>query len=138
MSFLGKLGGIARNIGDKTSDALEVNKLNGKVNAERTSIAESMRKIGEIMYARHTAGLPDDPEIAQWLAAIDGNQQGIECALEEINRIRQTNAAQAGAAQTAPDAPPSPAFAAQEVVCASCGAVSPAGRQFCGACGTRL
>ena len=40
MAFLDKLGDIARNIGDKTTDAIETTKLNSKINGERAAIAE--------------------------------------------------------------------------------------------------
>ena len=47
MSFLDKLGGIAKNIGDKTGgEMLAVNKLNSKIHAEQQAAAEELRKIG--------------------------------------------------------------------------------------------
>ena len=46
MSFLDKLGGIAKNIGDKAGEMLAVNKLNSKIHAEQQAAAEELRKIG--------------------------------------------------------------------------------------------
>ena len=43
MSFLDKLGGIAKNIGDKTGEMLAVNKLNSKIYAEQQAAAEELR-----------------------------------------------------------------------------------------------
>ena len=44
MSFLDKLGGIAKNIGDKTGEMLAVNKLNSKIHAEQQAAAEEQQQ----------------------------------------------------------------------------------------------
>ena len=56
MSFLDKLGGIAKNIGDKTGEILAVNKLNSKIHAEQQAAAEELRKIGEYYYSLFLSG----------------------------------------------------------------------------------
>lgn len=50
MAFFDKLGGLAKNIGDKTSDAIEINKLNSRINSEKAAAGEEMKKIGEFYY----------------------------------------------------------------------------------------
>lgn len=65
MSFLDKLGGIAKNIGDKTGEMLAVNKLNSKIYAEQQAAAEELRKIGEYYYNLFLSGGQTAPEIAE-------------------------------------------------------------------------
>ena len=48
MAFFDKLNQMAKNIGDKTSDAIETSKLNSKINAETTAAGEDLKKIGGI------------------------------------------------------------------------------------------
>ena len=71
MAFLDKLGDIARGIGDKTGDAIETAKLNGKIKTEQTAIAECMRQIGEIIYGKHKAGEPVDSGVAELTGSSD-------------------------------------------------------------------
>lgn len=44
MAFFDKLGDLAKNIGDKTSDAIETNKLNSKINTENAAAGEELKK----------------------------------------------------------------------------------------------
>ena len=50
MAFFDKLNQVAKNIGDKTSDAIETGKLNSKVNSEKNLAGEELKKIGEFYY----------------------------------------------------------------------------------------
>ena len=47
MALFDKLNQVAKNIGDKTSDAIETTKLGNKINAEKAAAAEDLKKIGE-------------------------------------------------------------------------------------------
>ena len=142
MSLFGRLGDIARNIGDKASGAIETSKLNSRIDAEKSAIAESMRRIGEFYYQRHQAGGVHEPEIAEIFAAIDGHNATIAEIQAEIVRMQEESAAQASAAQAAqvlaqpsiPVAPPAPAG----VICPICGASNAPGTKFCGTCGAKL
>jgi len=40
MAFFDKLNQVAKNIGDKTNDAIETTKLSSKINAEKSAAAE--------------------------------------------------------------------------------------------------
>lgn len=140
MAFFDKLGDIARNIGDKATDAIETNKLNSKINAEKTAIAECMRQIGEYYYGKHQTGDPDDPAVAEIYAAIDGHNKAIADTQAEIIRIQEENSQQteqAGVAETviavAPDY-----TAAGDIACPSCGKLNSAGTKFCCECGSKL
>jgi len=146
MPFLNKLSGIAKNLGDKASEALEVNKLNSKINAERNAAAEDMRKIGEFFYARHEAGEACDPGVAELLAAIDEHNNAVRETQAEITRIQtesaQNQAARAAQQENARAAAPTlaqdPVMAAATVACPSCGAQLSADAKFCRECGARI
>ena len=88
MPFLDKLGGIARNIGDKTSEVIETTKLNSKINGEKTAISECMRKIGEIHYQKYLDGESGSPEETELFYAIDGHNKTISDTQAEIDRIK--------------------------------------------------
>ena len=56
MAFFDKLNDFAKNIGDKTTDAIETGKLNSKINAENTAAGEELKKIGAYYYNLFIAG----------------------------------------------------------------------------------
>jgi membrane protease subunit (stomatin/prohibitin family) len=135
MAFLNKLGDIARNIGDKATDTIEITKLNSKINGEKTAIADCIKQIGEYYYQKHQAGGPDDSEVAELCAAIDGHNQTIADTQAEIARIKAENVAQA---QTSASPAEPAAAAAAEVTCAACGKLNTPGTKFCCECGGKL
>lgn len=73
MAFFDKLNEITNVVKDKTSDVIETQKLNSKINAEKAEVADGMKKIGEFYFDKHAAGETTDPDIAELLAAIDGH-----------------------------------------------------------------
>ena len=52
MDFLDKIGNIAKNIGDRTNDAIEITKLNAKISSEKNAAAEELNKIGDFYYKK--------------------------------------------------------------------------------------
>jgi membrane protease subunit (stomatin/prohibitin family) len=138
MAFFDKLGDIARNIGDKATDAIETTKLNNKISAEKTAIAEFMRQIGEYYYGKHQAGESDDPGAAELYAAIDGHNRTIADTQAEIARIQAENEAQSAQAQTAAVPTAAPAPASDSIACPSCGKINAPGTKFCCECGGKL
>jgi hypothetical protein len=130
MAFLDKLGDLARNIGDKTSEAIETAKINSRIGAEKTAIAECMRRIGEIYYRKHQEGDSCDPAATELLVAIDGHNRAIADAQAEIERIKTKSAPGA--------APPAQPAGADCAVCQSCGRANPAGMKFCQECGAKI
>lgn len=133
MSFLDKLGGIAKNIGDKTGDMLAVNKLNSKIHAEQQAAAEELRKIGEYYYNLFLSGGQTAPEIAEFCQSAKAHYEEAAQAQAEIDRIR-AEAEAAKAAQTAAQTPAAP----DGTVCPSCGASAAPGVKFCPECGVPL
>lgn len=133
MSFLDKLGGIAKNIGDKTGEMLAVNKLNSKIHAEQQAAAEELRKIGEYYYSLFLSGGQTAPEIAEFCQSAKSHYDEAAQAQAEIDRIR-AEAEAAKAAQTAAQTPAAP----DGTVCPSCGASAAPGVKFCPECGAPL
>lgn len=133
MSFLDKLGGIAKNIGDKTGEMLAVNNLNSKIHAEQQAAAEELRKIGEYYYNLFLSGGQTAPEIAEFCQSAKSHYDEAAQAQAEIGRIR-AEAEAAKAAQTAAQTPAAP----DGTVCPSCGASAAPGVKFCPECGAPL
>lgn len=55
MAFFDKLNDIAKNIGDKTSEAIETTKLNNTIHSEKKAATEDFKKIGEYYYNQFIA-----------------------------------------------------------------------------------
>ena len=139
MAVFDKLGGIAKNIGDKASDIrdkasdkIETTKLNSKINAEKTAIAECMRQIGEYFYKKHQEGGPDDAGTAELLAEIDAHYKTIDGIQSEIARIQEETTGQKQTGAPAPEA-----FSGG-ITCPACGQSNPAGTKFCSQCGGKI
>ena len=100
MAFFEKLGDMAKNLGDKTGDAIETNKLNGKIKSEKSAIDEVLKQIGAFYLERHAAGEATEDGIAEYMAAIDGHNAAIAEAEAQIQKIRDENEAEKAAAET--------------------------------------
>ena len=66
MAFFDKLGDLAKNIGDKTTDAIETGKLNSKIGSETAAAAAQLQKVGEFYYAKFAAGEQVSPEALEF------------------------------------------------------------------------
>ena len=136
MAFFDKLNQVAKNIGDKTSDAIETGKLNSKVNSEKNLAGEELKKIGEFYYNAWLNGGEIAPEILEVCTAAKAHYDAADEAQAEIDRIRAENEAAkaAAAAPVAPAAPTAPAG----IVCTACGTANNPGTKFCCNCGNKL
>ncbi|HPE16381.1 MAG TPA: zinc ribbon domain-containing protein [Oscillospiraceae bacterium] len=126
MAFLDKLNDIAKNIGDKTSDAIETTKLMAKISSEKSAISDLTKKIGEYYCARRAAGETLEAEAEALYAQIVEHEHVIAQTRAEMDRVKAEGAAAA------------PAAAAAGKTCPSCGAALAAGARFCGECGTKI
>ena len=132
MAIFDKLGDIARNIGDKTTDAIETTKLNSKINSEKAAIVDCMRKIGEIYYQNYSTGAPVDSAASELFKTIDEHNKAIVDMQAEIDRIKAAD--NAGQEQATATTVP----ASGEITCVNCGNTNPSGTNFCSGCGSKL
>jgi membrane protease subunit (stomatin/prohibitin family) len=140
VDFFDKLGNLAKNIGDKATDAIEISKLNGKISAEKSAIDEKLKAIGEIYYQKHLGGAADDPEVAELFAGIDGHHGTIAEIQAEIERVRAETAAKQQAEQSSVPEPEFKVSQEEEEAqpCPACGAALGDGAKFCPECGAKI
>ena len=127
MAFFDKLNQVAKNIGDKTSDAIETTKLNGKIASERLAANEELLKIGRHYYDLYLAGQAEEA-ILEYCQAAKAHLDTADQLQAEVDRIKAGGAAPAAAA----------AAPAGGVTCPGCGAALPAGTKFCNNCGSKV
>ena len=91
MDLFDKIGNIAKNIGDRTNDAIEITKLNAKIATEKSAVAEDLKKIGEFYYKKFADEEPIDTEIQEFCDNAASHYEAIEQAQAEIERIKKEN-----------------------------------------------
>lgn len=143
MAFLDKLNNLAKNVGEKTNDAIETTRMNSKISSEKSKIAEQYKKIGEYYYNKHAQGETLDVEVAEFCTAVDASNQVIKENEEAIQKLKDEREAQKqAAAEAAVSAAQTPVMQnvqqGQGLVCPSCQAVNTPGMKFCNQCGTKL
>ena len=126
MAFLNKIGEMAKNVGDKTGDMIEVGKLNSRVSEAEKRIVEKKREIGEYCWARYITNIQLEPEVAKLCAAIKEEEALIAKTQAEIRSIKADKAAAPVVVE------------AGLLRCQECGAHNPEGTKFCQECGAKL
>ena len=134
MAFFDKLNQVAKNLGDKTSDAIETTKLNSKIHSERNAAGEELKKIGEYYYNVYLSGGCVADEVLEACQKAKAHYDAIEAAKAEINDIK----AEAAPVQAAPVQPTVTPAAPAANVCRTCGTVVAEGTKFCGNCGNPM
>ncbi len=138
MAFLDKLNDFAKNISDKTTDAIETGKLGSKVNSERGAAGEQLEKIGEHYYNIFAAGGEVAPEVLEFCQSAKAHYDAAAEAQAEIDRIRAENEAEKSAAAAAAQAQVPTQAAPAGNICPSCGTANNPGVKFCQNCGAKL
>ena len=121
---LDKLSNLAKNVSDKTNEAIEITKLNSKISSEQNAISAVMKQIGEFYYNKYAETGTADEEIIKFCETIDGHNAAINEAKREIARIKAEDSAVPGASGS--------------VTCSACGAANATDRKFCAECGGKL
>ena len=134
MAFFDKLNDFAKNISDKTTDAIETGKLNGRINSERNLAGEELKKIGQFYYELFASGGEVAPEVREFCQTAKSHYDAAEEAQAEIDRIRAENEA----AKAAAAVPVAPEATSGGIACPACGAANEPGTKFCRECGAKL
>ena len=131
MAFFDKLNDLAKNIGDKTGDVIETNRINLKIASEKKEVNALMQKIGEYYYENYKNGGIPQEQIKDYFFAADEKNLLIAESQAEIDRLKAADAA-VKPAEEKHDAP------SDKLACPGCGAMYDAGKRFCGECGSKL
>lgn len=105
MAFFDKINSIAKNVGDKTGDAIEMAKINARIASERSAMNDIYRQLGEAYYAHRINGGEGEPaEAAAIYSQLDQRTAAIDEAQKQIVAIKaegERRAAEAAAAEEA-------------------------------------
>ncbi len=162
MAFLEKLNKLAKNIEDKTGDAIEITKFSTTIATEENGYRNDIKTIGEFYYNLFINGGQVEAEILPVLESAKAHMAAADEARKGIEAINAENAAAKAAAKAEKEAmkqaaempadtqPEEPVaempqeVAEPEVVadvqsaCPSCGANIELGAKFCGECGHKM
>ena len=130
MAVLDKINQVAKNIGDKTNDAIENTRLNQKINSERAAAGESFKKIGEYYYNVYLSSGEVAPEVLEFCQGAKVHLDAVAEAQAEIERNK------AEGSQNMQAAPAQPAQGGG--FCQNCGTPLAPGTKFCQGCGAKI
>ena len=99
MALLDKLNKLAKNIEDKTGDAIELSKHSATITSSEHGFNSDIKKIGEFYYDFFINGGQVEPNILPVLQSAKAHQEAIAEAKSEIERINAENAAEREAAK---------------------------------------
>ena len=106
MGFFDQLGDVAKNIGksagdfakqvgDKTNDALEISKLNTKISAENAEIEKEKKKLSDALFERFARGEEVPEEVTEFCDNIKSHLLNIDGFKEEIEKVKAAAAERA-------------------------------------------
>ena len=106
MWFFDQLGDVAKNIGksagdfakqvgDKTNDALEISKLNTKISAENAEIEKEKKKLSDALFERFARGEEVPEEVKEFCDNIKSHLLNIDGFKEEIEKVKAAAAERA-------------------------------------------
>lgn len=126
MAFFDKIGEMAKNVGDKTGDMIEVTRLNSQISDAEKRIVEKKKEIGEYCWGQYIENLQIDTEVAKMCAAIKEDEALIAKTQAEIRSIKADKAAAPVVVE------------AGLLRCQECDTANPEGTKFCQQCGAKL
>ena len=83
-------GDLAKQVGEKANDALEITKLNAKISAEKVEIEKEMKKISEALFEKFPKGEEVPGEIREFCDNIKTRYANIDSIKEEIEKVKNT------------------------------------------------
>jgi len=123
MDFMEKVNDIAKMVGDKASELVELGKLNLKLSSESERVADLQKKIGEICFGKYRSGDELDPEIENLCAEIEKHKRNMAEVQRSISKMKQTDDGTVNMAAMG--------------YCPYCGAELVKGAAFCPQCGEK-
>lgn len=124
MDLMDKVNEIARMVGDKANELVEVGKLNLKMNQENAAVESLQKQIGEIAFGKFRSGDELDPEIEDLCIKIEKHKRTMAETQRELNRKKAS----------ADD----PIDMAAMGYCPYCGASLAKNAAFCSQCGQKV
>lgn len=124
MDFMDKVNDIAKKVGDKATELVELGKLNVKVQSETAEVEALQKKIGEICFGKYRAGDELDPEIENICISIEKHKRSIAETQRTIHKMKET--------------PADPIDMAAMGYCPYCGAELVKEARFCPKCGQKI
>ena len=101
MAFMEKLGNMAKTIGEKAGDMIEMNDLESTLSTATTAYTDSIRKIGEYYCEVYRTGGAVAPEIEEVIRNAVERYETMISTQKEINRINEEKAAKKAEAKEA-------------------------------------
>ncbi len=128
MALFDKLTDIAKQVGDKTGDMLEIGKLNARIVSTNAAISDLKSQLGEHYLNLYLEGISLDSEATEICDMIKENLDKISAIQAEIASLK--------AEKATPYTPAAPAGAS--AACPACGAKNSADAKFCKDCGCKI
>ena len=88
-------GDFAKQVGDKTNDALEISKLNTKISAENAEIEKEKKKLSDALFERFARGEEVPEEVKEFCNNIKSHLLNIDGFKEEIEKVKAAAAERA-------------------------------------------
>jgi len=124
MDLMDKVNEIARMVGDKANELVEVGKLNLKMNQENAAVESLQKQIGEIAFGKFRSGDELDPEIEDLCIKIEKHKRTMAETQRELNRKKASS--------------DDPIDMAAMGYCPYCGATLAKNAAFCSQCGQKV
>lgn len=83
-------GDLAKQVGEKANDALEITKLNAKISTEKAEIEKEMKKISETIFEKFSKGEEVPEEIREFCDNIKTRYANIDAIKAEIEKVKNT------------------------------------------------